>query len=235
MTNCGIYQIKNTRNGKIYVGSTKNLKTRETQHFYELNKKTHRNAKLQRAYLKESESFVFEVLLICSEENLLMYEQAYFDAWSPEYNISPQAGRIVWDEERKVRHGAIISSLQRGKIPTQFQTLSARIKQSKTMSEKLKGKIPLQMHTEEARRKAAVSCSTSQNGIHRDASRLHTAEVISKRSKSFSISQKGKRPEHLFTNEVFEKKKQAFKSNMQFICRCSWYSSSIHWQKYWGA
>ena len=48
----GIYQIRNLVNGKIYVGSSVNLETRKTPHYWELENNRHNNQHLQRAYNK---------------------------------------------------------------------------------------------------------------------------------------------------------------------------------------
>lgn len=94
MADCGIYQIRNIRNGKIYIGSSKNLDKRKYQHFRALKNKSHFNAYLQNAYNECSENFVFEILLICSEEMLTKYEQTFFDFLDPDYNLTKIAGRI---------------------------------------------------------------------------------------------------------------------------------------------
>ncbi|MDQ0246612.1 group I intron endonuclease [Bacillus fengqiuensis] len=74
-TEAGIYQIKNTQNGKIFVGSTRNLKTLSGKRF-ELEVGTNTNKMLQNEW-KEfgKEAFVFEILEILKEK-----EAGYFDA-----------------------------------------------------------------------------------------------------------------------------------------------------------
>jgi len=62
-----IYQIQNTINGKIYIGSTVGYKRRFRDHKRELNKNIHHNIKLQRAWNKYGgECFSFSII----EENL---------------------------------------------------------------------------------------------------------------------------------------------------------------------
>lgn len=60
----GIYAIKNTVNGKIYVGSTaKSFKTRFNQHISKLRNNKHHCAHLQYAFNKYGEEvFDFEIL-----------------------------------------------------------------------------------------------------------------------------------------------------------------------------
>lgn len=95
----GIYLISNSASGKCYVGSTKNLHKRKIQHFSGLGRKDHKNRHLQNAWDKYgSAAFMFSVLIICEEKNLLMYEQIcidHFDTVKTGYNILPIAGRTV--------------------------------------------------------------------------------------------------------------------------------------------
>ena len=89
----GIYQIRNTVNGKIYVGSATSLKKRRWLHMGHLRRGTHHSQPLQRAYAKYGEgSLVFEPLITCSPIMLLHYEQQFIDQWKPEYNVCKIAG-----------------------------------------------------------------------------------------------------------------------------------------------
>jgi len=83
----GIYQIRNTVNGKIYVGSSKLLGLRWKQHRTALRAGTHRSKNLQRVWNIYSESaFVFEPLITCAKSTLIWYEQQFIDQLQPEYN-----------------------------------------------------------------------------------------------------------------------------------------------------
>lgn len=76
----GIYQILNTVNGKIYIGSTTNLRARKSGHFTALSRGRHENPRLQNAWnLYGSDVWVFEVLELCPTEQLLILEQRYLD------------------------------------------------------------------------------------------------------------------------------------------------------------
>jgi len=83
----GIYRIKNLVNNKCYYGSSKNIEKRCLRHKNELNKKTHINCVLQRAWDKYGEdNFLFEVVEECDSNILLEVEQKYLDT-NPDYNI----------------------------------------------------------------------------------------------------------------------------------------------------
>ena len=71
----GVYQIKNTKNGKIFIESTMNLKTINGKRFT-LDMGTYQNKLLQNEWTEfRAEAFVFEVL-----EILEIPEEGYFDA-----------------------------------------------------------------------------------------------------------------------------------------------------------
>lgn len=74
-TEAGVYQIKNTKNNKIFIGSSMNLKTMNGKRF-ELRLGNHRNKMLQKDW-KEfgEESFIFEVLEVLEKK-----EGKYFNA-----------------------------------------------------------------------------------------------------------------------------------------------------------
>lgn len=96
----GIYQIRNLQDGKLYIGSTLDFKTRKNKHLNDLKQKIHVNSHLQNAYnLYGQESFVFEIIeFIKNKDKLLEYEQYWIDRFNVYnskygYNISKKAGR----------------------------------------------------------------------------------------------------------------------------------------------
>ena len=106
--NTGVYQIRNTVNGKIYIGSTAiEFAGRWREHRKNLRGGRHCNQHLQNAWRKHGEeTFVFEILLYCDPENCILYEQTYLDVGQPEYNICMTAGSSLGyrhTEETKAR------------------------------------------------------------------------------------------------------------------------------------
>lgn len=79
----GIYQIRNTKNGKLYIGSSlsiKGISGRWSIHRSLLNRDIHPNQKLQNAWNKYGSAvFVFEVIEKCSRKKCLNREQHYLD------------------------------------------------------------------------------------------------------------------------------------------------------------
>lgn len=94
MTISCIYSIKNNRNGKLYVGSTKDFQFRKKRHLRELRKGTHHNQHLQRAFDKDPDSFTFEIIeeVEDSPDIRFLREEYYMITLSPQYNIGGVGG-----------------------------------------------------------------------------------------------------------------------------------------------
>jgi group I intron endonuclease len=76
----GIYKIINKIDGKYYVGSSKNIQYRWTEHKRQLNNNCHHNDFLQRAWNKYgSNSFDFIILESTDIDKTLLTEQKYLD------------------------------------------------------------------------------------------------------------------------------------------------------------
>jgi len=80
----GIYKIICFSTGKIYIGSTQNLKKRWNEHRRKLRAGNHQNVYLQRAWNKHGENaFVFEVIELVTPWSLLDREQYWLDTVQP--------------------------------------------------------------------------------------------------------------------------------------------------------
>lgn len=138
---CGIYAIKNIRNGKVYIGSAINLKDRFKQHKSYLFSGRHTNQKLLRAYNKAGEKeLAFRIIEFCSIEDRLSVEQKwidYYDCVEKGYNILTKAGsnlgykhspdNVKQRNETRKQKGWFISD-------------ATREKRKQLMSEALKGR-----------------------------------------------------------------------------------------------
>lgn len=89
----GVFQIKNTRNGKVFLGSSLNLEGPLNRHRFELQMGSHRARELQKDWNEHGpEAFVFEILeevrirdiphFDLSEE-LLLLEQIWIESLKP--------------------------------------------------------------------------------------------------------------------------------------------------------
>lgn len=95
----GIYKIENLVNGKIYIGQSKQIRQRWSEHKKELRKNRHKNIYLQRAWNKYGENyFKHEILELCSEEKLDERECYYINLYETfdndkGYNLTSGGGR----------------------------------------------------------------------------------------------------------------------------------------------
>jgi len=69
---CGIYLIRNIRNGKVYIGSSLHMKNRWRDHRYDLKRNNHDSLHLQASWNKYGrDNFEFSIVELCPEDSLL--------------------------------------------------------------------------------------------------------------------------------------------------------------------
>lgn len=98
----GVYAIRNIRNGKMYIGSSKNLNRRRRRHFTQLKLNKHHNSHLQSAYNNKS-YFVFGVLKLCKPGKRLSLEQKYINHYKV---YKDQYGYNMYKNVRHVPSGS---------------------------------------------------------------------------------------------------------------------------------
>lgn len=151
MADTGIYEIRNTINGKRYVGSAVLFKKRWKEHVRQLSDSRHHSVVLQRAWDRYgSEAFEFKPIIYCDRANLIMYEQIAMDALLPEYNVAPRAGSQLgfrMREEAKAKMSEAAKRTRNFTGKTHSEESRAKISASRMgkgggpMSEERKAKI----------------------------------------------------------------------------------------------
>lgn len=106
MSKMGIYEIRNTKNNKMYIGSSKNIEVRWKQHKSLLRSGKHHSQHLQYAWDKYGQgSFEFsELEPVPIQGDLFKVEQLWMDkfkSYNPKYgyNISTVAGSCIMNEK----------------------------------------------------------------------------------------------------------------------------------------
>lgn len=171
--NCGIYQLTFS-SGRFYIGSSCIINQRCKKHIRLMRFGRHKNIKLQRSYSKYGAPTV-KVLLVCSKEDLIFYEQLCIDGLKPELNISQFADRPSQTEEGKRK---------------QAEALRGR-----PLSEEHRRKIALahsgKIHTEEHRRHVGdfhrgkfVSLETKRKQSLAKIGKKHSSETIRRMEES---------------------------------------------------
>ncbi len=107
----GIYRIRNTQNGKVYIGQTANLSARWRTHIHRLRALNHDNPHLQAAWTFYGEkAFVYEIIKACGEDDLNQEEMREIAAVAPDmiYNIFPGGGQTnkgrKFSKQRRLDH-----------------------------------------------------------------------------------------------------------------------------------
>jgi group I intron endonuclease len=107
MKKSGIYSIQCIVNGKYYIGQSKDIYSRISDHKRKLITNRHNNIKLQRAYNKYGiDCFVFSTLTICPLEEIDNQEKFYInllDSVTNGYNIESggNKNKIISDDTRQ--------------------------------------------------------------------------------------------------------------------------------------
>lgn len=88
----GIYEIRNTLNNKVYIGSSINVNKRMASHKHNLKRGAHSSAHLQASWNKSgAQAFQFKQLIACAPKDLMFYEQRIMDGYKanqPEFGYN---------------------------------------------------------------------------------------------------------------------------------------------------
>lgn len=117
----GVYKITCITNGKIYIGSSLDIKKRWSGHQYDLRKNKHPNPHLQGAWNKYGEaSFIFEVVELVMPWSRIDREQYWLDKLKPYdrtigFNIGVKANSGTSGRKLSPEHIAKSAAAHRGR------------------------------------------------------------------------------------------------------------------------
>lgn len=115
-TCAGVYILTETVSGRTYIGSSKNMRDRIGQHFSKL-KNNYKDCSLYARFKDAYDTHDIRIfsavpLIICSEENLLMYERVCIDVFCPTENTLMRSdGRLCFSPEERILRGARVKEL----------------------------------------------------------------------------------------------------------------------------
>lgn len=140
----GIYAIRNTINGKQYIGSAVKFYNRFKEHRSFLNRGLHHSKKLQNSWNKHgADAFEFLIIEVVEDKLMLIVrEQHWIDRYSAAqlgYNISPTAGS-TWGVKASQETREKRSKTLRSMSASMFAARSAAAK-GRTFTEEHKAKI----------------------------------------------------------------------------------------------
>jgi hypothetical protein len=203
-TKTGIYQIKNTITGKVYVGSAINIKNRFLDHKQLLKRQKHHSKKLQHSVNKYGiENFVFEIIEECEKDFLIEREQYYintYESYEKGYNATPTAGsklgfKFSEESKKKMRqsqkglragekhplYGKRHSEETKRKISIKNSGKKASEETKRKMSKSRKGRTPAMLgkkHSEETKRKISKANEDKLKGEKNPSSKLNDFLVL---------------------------------------------------------
>jgi len=190
----GIYQIRNTVNGKFYIGSAIDFSKRFCVHYNRLINNKHCNIHLQNAWnLYGHESFEFIIIEFCEKSILLEREQYYLDL------LTPYDSQIGYNICKK-------STSRMGVKEDPRTTEKRREIQKEVMSRQdVRQKILLTNRTEETRIKRSLASSGRKwNDLSKKIFSEKKKDAIFKSGgfseqtrERMSISKKGKSPSNI--------------------------------------
>lgn len=160
MEKSGIYILRNTADGKVYVGQSVSIHDRRIHHFGKLKRGRHSNHHLQNAFNKYGkDSFEFRILELVDEDMLDIRERAwinYYKSCDPScgYNYDTGGNRYKRASEESLSRRRLFRHTEesRSKISAALMGHGFSEETLKKMAEAKKGKLrgPL---SDETRRK----------------------------------------------------------------------------------
>ena len=178
---CGIYQIRNSVNNKVYIGQSVDIYARWDEHVCALRGGYHANNHLQRSWNKYNEqSFEFSIIEKCAENELNdkeIYWIAKNDSYCNGYNQTKGGGGVRGFQHSDETKLKISESLKGENAPwygkTRSEETKAKIGEASKERWTNQENHPMygQHHTEEAKQKISAA-NTGRKKSEEDLKRL---------------------------------------------------------------
>lgn len=160
----GVYKITNGRNGRYYIGSTKQgFHTRFIDHRKTLRSKNHGNTFMCRDYNKDPSQFIFELLEVTPQELTIEREQYYFDLYKIKedhncYNLfyTARGGGRPMPDYLKKKHSERMKTIWKEKREFMLEGLKKRPPQTMEHQEKKRLAMLGKTHSKESIEKMRV-------------------------------------------------------------------------------
>ena len=209
----GIYRIRNIASGKLYIGSSVNVKKRLEAHRRALIRGYHVNVKLQRAWNKHgAEAFEFSLIEIVPDVmRLIEREQHWLDATSAAwvgYNITPTAGSLLgMKHSEETRQKMSSAAKGKKKSPEAVEKTRAALKGRKMTDEQKQkmrdAKLGKKRGPHSAETKAKMSAARLGIPLSKEA-----VQKIAEKNRGSKQSQEEKARRGKAISEAYWKRKQ---------------------------
>lgn len=184
----GIYKITNNDNGKVYIGSSVNIKNRINSHFNQLYNNAHYNSELQKEWnIFGEDKFSYDICEIVENEfDLPFREKNYIDEyiklngvynksdpteefWQPRLRGEKKKG-TVYDGEKTLRKSYIVGWLD-GRFFTHLKDIKKKLKfniivPDNGFSDKIIENIDIEEITKDPRLNELINEWYRNNDIH---------------------------------------------------------------------
>ena len=175
----GVYEIRNTLNDKVYIGSSISVNKRMAAHRNHLARGAHSSAHLQASWDKSGAgAFQFKQLITCAPKDLLFYEQLIMDGFKANQREFGYNTRLVVEscaglKLSAVHKAKIAASVPRGESHQYFGVglcakayqVAADLKRGKPMPAEQRAKISVSSRGKKKHAGFGALVSAAKKGV----------------------------------------------------------------------
>lgn len=199
----GIYAIRNTTNGRCYVGSSQNIEKRVNSHRHLLRHGQHHSPALQRSWMKHGETaFVFQILEVVEDVDILLVaEQRHIDALHAAdnemgYNVAEVAGTrrgVPQPQSFRDNHSAFMKGKPKSAETRAKMSASAKGKtKSDAHRAKISATVKLQMQDSERRKIQSENQKGKESSFKGKTHTVESKLLQSEKKKAIAQTEVGK-------------------------------------------